>query len=75
MSLAPGDAVAYHERDWRGVLVTVEQGEVDLEMSCGRHFYFEEGDMLWLQNLPLVAIRNRRSEPTVLVATSRRVAS
>ena len=52
----------------------VDRGEVELVMSCGRNFYFAQGDMLWLQNLPLVAIRNRQAEPTVLVAASRRMA-
>ena len=71
VALEPGGTLAYDEEEWRGALVTVERGEVELVMSCGRSCFFHEGDLLWLQGLPLARIHNRGDEPTVLVAASR----
>ena len=71
MALEPGGTLAYDEDDWRGALVTVESGEVELEMACGRSVLFQEGDLLWLQDLPLARLHNRGDVPTVLVAASR----
>ena len=66
-----GGSLAYEEADWRDALVTVESGELELVMACGRSCFFQEGDLLWLQGLPLASLRNRGDEPTVLVAASR----
>lgn len=71
MALEPGRTLAYDEEQWRGALVTVESGELELEMLCGRSAFFQEGDVLWLQGLPLASLRNRGDEPTVLVAAAR----
>ena len=67
----PGGSLPYEEADWRDALVTVESGELELVMTCGRSCFFQRGDLLWLQGLPLATLRNRGDEPTVLVATSR----
>ena len=67
----PGDSLPYEEAAWRDVLVTVESGELELVMTCGRSCFFHQGDLLWLQGLPLTTLRNRGDEPTVLVAASR----
>ncbi len=67
----PGDSLAYREADWLDALVTVESGELELVMSCGRSCFFQSGDLLWLQGLPLASLRNRGEEPTVLQAASR----
>lgn len=71
VAVAPGGRLAYDERDWRDALVVVSQGEIVLEMRCGRRFFFQEGDSLWLEDLPLAGLHNRGDEPAVLVATSR----
>ena len=71
VSVEPGASLAYEEADWRDALVTVESGELELVMTCGRSCFFQQGDLLWLQGLPLAALRNRGDEPTVLVAASR----
>ena len=55
------------EAEWRDALVTVESGELELVMACGRSCFFQSGDLLWLQGLPLASLRNRGDEPTVLV--------
>ena len=67
----PGGALPYEEDDWADALVTVESGELELVMTCGRSCFFQRGDLLWLQGLPLTTLRNRGQEPTVLVAASR----
>ena len=71
MALEPGRMLVYDEEEWRGALVTVESGEVELEMLCGRSAFFQEGDVLWFQGLPLASLRNRGDEPAVLVAATR----
>jgi hypothetical protein len=71
VALEPGGTLAYDEEDWRGALVAVESGEVELEMTCGRSCFFQQGDLLWLQGLPLASLRNRGNGPAVLVATTR----
>jgi hypothetical protein len=71
VALEPGGELPYREAEWRGALVTVERGEVELEMACGRSCFFRQGDILWLQGLPLARFHNRGDEPTVLVAASR----
>ena len=67
----PGDSLPYEEADWRDALVTVESGELELVMACGRSCFFQSGDLLWLQGLPLASLRNRGDEPAVLSAASR----
>jgi len=71
VAIEPGGTLAYEAEDWRGALVSVQSGEIELEMACGRSVYFREGDLLWLQDLPLAHLHNRGDEPTVLVAASR----
>jgi len=71
VALEPGGSLAYDEDEWRDALVTVESGEVELEMACGRSAFFQQGDILWLQGLPLAHFHNRGDERTVLVAASR----
>ena len=67
----PGAALPYEEGAWRDTLVTVESGELELVMTCGRSCFFQPGDLLWFQGLPLAELRNRGDAPTVLVATTR----
>ncbi len=71
VALDPGRTLAYEEDEWHDALVTVESGELELEMLCGRSAFFQKGDVLWLQGLPLASLRNRGAEPLVLVAASR----
>jgi quercetin dioxygenase-like cupin family protein len=71
LTLQPGAEQAYDEEDWRDALVVVEQGEVELESTDGERRVFKRGDLLTLARLPLRALRNRGSEPAVLVAVTR----
>ena len=71
VSVEPGGSLPYEEADWCGALVTVESGELELVMTCGRSAFFQSGDLLWFQGLPLEKLRNRGHEPTVLLAATR----
>ena len=71
MALEPGDSLAYNEEEWRSALVTVQSGEIELQMKCGRSCFFQRGDLLWFQGLPVASLHNRGDEPTVLVAATR----
>jgi hypothetical protein len=71
VALEPGGSLVYDEDEWRDALVTVESGEVVLEMACGRSTVFQQGDLLWFQGLPLARLHNRGDERTVLVAAAR----
>ena len=68
---SPASTLPYDEEEWRDALVTVESGEIELEMTCGRSCFFQAGDLLWFQGLPLASLRNRGHEPAVLVAATR----
>jgi hypothetical protein len=72
VALDPGSSLPYDEGEWLDALVTVESGEIELVMACGRSVFFQQGDILWLQGLPLARLRNRGDERTVLVAARRR---
>jgi hypothetical protein len=70
--VAPGTARRYVEDDWRGAVVIVERGELELETRSGVRRRFHRGDVLWLEDLPLRALHNPGANATVLAAVSRR---
>src|SRR4051794_3236358 len=70
--VAPGRPRPYDEAEWRGALVLVAHGEVELESAGGRRRRFRRGDMLALAGLPLATLRNPGRETAVLVAVRRR---
>ncbi|MGW4425970.1 hypothetical protein [Streptosporangium sp. NPDC004631] len=70
--LAPGFSADYDESEWRDAIVVVEQGEFEAEGLDGRRRRFGRGDVLWLADLPLRALRNPGRAAAVLVAVSRR---
>ena len=69
--VAPGSERAYVEAEWRGALVLVERGEVELQCVGGGSASFRRGDVLWFTGLPVRAVYNRGAETAVLVAVSR----
>lgn len=75
MVVQPGDARAYDEAEWRGALVVVEQGAVELECERGGRRRFERGDVMWLDGLRLRALHNPGDQAAVLVAIARRRAA
>ena len=72
VAVAPGCALAYDEADWRGALVVVEQGRIEVEGIGGGRRTFERGSVLWLASLPLRALRNHGPERVVMVTFRRR---
>lgn len=66
-----GAAVAYVEDDWRGAIVVVERGVVELEALDGERHCFGDGDLIWLDGVRLRVLRNAGGQPVVLVAISR----
>jgi len=70
--LAPGHTWVYDEAEWRGAIVVVEHGQIELECVDGSRHRFGRGDVLWLDGLPLRALHNRGRTSTMLVAVSRR---
>lgn len=70
--IAPGQAVAYVDDEWRGALVVVERGDVDFECRAGGTRRFVCGDVLWMDGLELRWLCNPGLETTALVAISRR---
>jgi hypothetical protein len=70
--LAPDHTWVYDSTDWRGALVVVEHGQIELECLDGSHHCFDRGDILWLDGLPLRALHNRGDTSAVLVGVSRR---
>jgi hypothetical protein len=70
--LAPGVARAYDSDEWAGALVVVEYGRVELEWVHGGRFGFGPGDLLWLSQLALQALRNPGPLPLLMVAIRRR---
>lgn len=73
--LAPDHTRVYDEAEWRGAIVVVEHGQIELEWLDGSRHRFVRGDVLWLDRLPLRALHNRGRRSAVLVAVSRRAAN
>jgi quercetin dioxygenase-like cupin family protein len=72
VAVAAGCERPYDEDEWRDAIVSVTRGEIELECSSGSRQRFRTGDVLWLAGLPLRTLRNRGTEPALLVAVSRR---
>lgn len=72
--LTPGQRHVYDAAEWRGVLVVVEHGQLELACVDGSRHHFVRGDVLWLRKLPLRALHNHGPEPVVLTAIARRTA-
>lgn len=70
--IACGEARTFVDAEWRGALVVVERGVLELECTAFQRRHFEEGAVLWLDGLPLRALRNGGDEPTLLSAVRRR---
>src|SRR5688572_698175 len=70
--LAPGHTSVYDDAEWRGAIVVVEHGQIELECLDGSRHCFGCGAVLWLDRLPLRALHNCGQTSAVLVAVSRR---
>jgi len=72
VTIPVGAAIAYVDSDWRGAIVVVERGEVELEAVDGERHRFGLGSLIWLDGVRLRVLRNVGRQPAVLVAISRR---
>ena len=72
VTLAPGRVLAYDEAAWHDAIVFVTAGEIELECLGGTVHRFCRGDILWLDHLPLRAVRNPSPVEARLLAISRR---
>lgn len=70
--IAPGDTRPRDDLRWRGALVSVEQGMVELLCPAGTRARYGAGALLWLDGVPCHALHNPGSGPAVLVSVARR---
>ncbi len=67
-----GARLEFVDAEWRGALVVVEHGEIDLCCSRGGSRRFGPGAVLFFDGLGLVALHNPGPVDTLLVTVSRR---
>jgi hypothetical protein len=72
VTLEPGQTLRYDEADWRDAIVAVDGGALELECLSGRRQRFARGDLLWLDGVPLRALRNPGRAPALLTVVARR---
>lgn len=72
--LAPGVERATDTEEWAGAIVLIERGRLEVCCTAGARSTYEEGDLLPLGWLPLLALRNPGAVETRLVAIRRRAA-
>jgi quercetin dioxygenase-like cupin family protein len=75
VTLEPGHVLAYDDAAWHDAIVFVTAGEIELECLSGSVHRFSRGDILWLEHLPLRAVRNAGSVEARLLRVSRRVSA
>jgi hypothetical protein len=71
VAIEPGCRRPYDPAEWRGALVVVERGEIELECPSGARWRFEEGAVMSLADLPIRALCNERAATVLLSALSR----
>lgn len=72
IAVPPGGVRRYDPGEWRGALVLLERGELELEALDGTRRRLAAGAVLWLGGLPLRVLRASGREAAVLVAVTRR---
>ncbi|ANY07349.1 hypothetical protein [Pseudonocardia sp. HH130630-07] len=58
VTLAPGRSRPHDEDEWRGAIVVVDQGRIELRCSAGGKRTFGAGSVLWFTGLDLVLVHN-----------------
>lgn len=58
VTLPPGGSRRHDEDEWRGALVVVDAGVIELHCRAGGSRVFGTGSVLWFTGLDLVAVRN-----------------
>lgn len=70
--LAPGTSRATTPTEWAGSVLLVESGALEVLCAAGGHRSFAAGDLLALDWLPVVRLRNPGPDPVRLLAVRRR---
>ncbi|WP_433504306.1 hypothetical protein ACQP04_32630 [Pseudonocardia halophobica] len=71
IEIAPGESRPHVEAEWRGVLVVLEAGEIELRCHAGGRRRFAAGSVLWFTGLNLRTVHNPGAVPAVILAVSR----
>ena len=69
--LPPGARRPCRDGEWKGTLVAINSGRIELERAGQPARRFQQGDLLWLGGLGLSAIHNPGPAPAILTAVSR----
>ncbi len=69
--IPPGSAHAFEPGEWRGALIVVERGMIELELRSGRRLPCEQGYVGTLSGQRLRALHNRGDRTAVISAVSR----
>jgi len=67
LTIAPGGSRAPGDADWPRALVLVARGELELEGAGGTRRRFGSGDLIWIHEVPLRALRNHGPDDVVLL--------
>jgi hypothetical protein len=71
LEIGAGESRPHDEDEWRGVLVLVESGEIELRCALGGRRRFHAGAVLWFTGLDLREVHNPGVDPAVIMAVSR----
>jgi hypothetical protein len=66
-----GAELPYAAEEWKGALVVLKEGEIEVECTRGTRMRFLAGDVLWLAGMPLRSFRSLGPGPALVVAISR----
>lgn len=69
--VAPGECRPHDEDEWRGTLIVVESGEIELRCRAGGSRRFAAGAVLWFTGLNIAFVHNPGNEPAVFRGVSR----
>ncbi len=70
--LLPGDSLGYDAEQWRGAIVVVREGVVELRLRSGVRRTFAASDLLWFAGLDVDELHNPGERTTELVSVRRR---
>lgn len=73
--LPPGGTRCYDPDEWRGAIVVVREGVVELRLASGVRRTFVPRDLLWLTGLDVTELHNPGLEGMALVSVRRRHAT
>ncbi|GAA4990408.1 hypothetical protein WHI96_15870 [Pseudonocardia tropica] len=69
--LAPGEVRPHVEDEWRGAVVVVDAGQIELCCAAGGSRTFGAGSVLWFTGLNLVRVRNPGRDEAVFRGITR----